>query len=100
MQILDKQQAEPIPPQEKKKMGNRSTEVKKQKAKSKRARQGQVGQIIKDMYKEAKEVKSSKGCWHQEGQWSLVKEESSLDYGCAPVETHGKCPVTKQASSA
>lgn len=46
-------------------MGNRSTEVKKQKAKSKKARQGQAGQIIKDMYKEAKEVKRSKGCWRQ-----------------------------------
>lgn len=32
----------------------------KQKAKSKRARQGQVGQIIKDMYKEAKDVKSTR----------------------------------------
>lgn len=45
--------------------GNRSTEIKNQKAKSKRARRGQVGQIIKDMYKEATEVKSSRESWQQ-----------------------------------
>lgn len=31
----------------------------------------------------------------QERYWSLVSEESSLDYSQTPVEADGKCPITK-----
>ena len=59
------------------------------------------------MYKVANGVRSSRGRWQQpqkapEGTAvpGKVREESLLGYGRAPLETHRKCPVTKQAPSA
>lgn len=68
LQILDNKRLSPFLPgggKKNKEWEIEATEVKNQKAKSRRPRQRQIGQIIKDMYEEAKEVKSSRGSWRQ-----------------------------------
>lgn len=55
LQIFYNKQAEPNPPRKNSREGEiETTEVKNQKARSKTARQGWVGQIIKGMCKETK----------------------------------------------